>query len=178
MKKVLVIEDSRDILDNISELLQLSNYKVFTAENGKIGIETALATKPDIIICDIMMPELDGYGVLHIVHNHPELQHIPFIFLTARTEQSEVRKGMSLGADDYITKPFDTTDLLNAIESRLKKAEVSRLRYILDISSVTAGPQKFFLPSLVKKILPPFSKEDRQIFTKKDGWFIRKVITL
>jgi DNA-binding response OmpR family regulator len=163
MKKVLVIEDSRDILDNISELLQLSNYKVFTAENGKIGIETALATKPDIIICDIMMPELDGYGVLHIVHNHPELQHIPFIFLTARTEQSEVRKGMSLGADDYITKPFDTTDLLNAIESRLKKAEVSRLRYI----ERDSWPTEIFSSLLGEKNIASFLEGRSADFYKK-----------
>ena len=125
MKKVLVIEDNTEILDNISELLELSNYRVFTALNGKLGVESALANNPDLIICDIMMPELDGYGVLHIVHNHPDLQHIPFIFLTAKTEQAEIRKGMSMGADDYILKPFDTTDLLNAVESRLKKAQLA-----------------------------------------------------
>ena len=124
MKKVLVIEDSKEILENTAEILELSNYRVFTAENGKIGIEKALINKPDLILCDIMMPELDGYGVLHMVQNHPELQHTPFIFLTAKTDPSDMRKGMSLGADDYIPKPFDPTDLLNAIEGRLKKAEL------------------------------------------------------
>ena len=115
MKKVLVIEDNKEILENTAEILELSNYHVFTAENGKIGIERALANKPDLILCDIMMPELDGYGVLHMVQSHPELQHTPFIFLTAKTDLSEIRKGMSLGADDYIPKPFDPTDLLTAV---------------------------------------------------------------
>jgi DNA-binding response OmpR family regulator/CRP-like cAMP-binding protein len=124
MKKVLVIEDNQDILENTAEILELSNYKVFTANNGKTGVEQALANKPDLILCDIMMPELDGYAVLHMVQKNPELENTPFIFLTAKTEQSDIRKGMSLGADDYIPKPFDATDLLNAIEGRLKKAEI------------------------------------------------------
>lgn len=124
MKKVLVIEDNHDILENTAEILELSNYKVFTAANGKLGVEQALAHKPDLILCDIMMPELDGYGVFHMIHNNPEFEHTPFIFLTAKSEQSEIRKGMSLGADDYIPKPFDPTDLLVAIESRLKKSEL------------------------------------------------------
>lgn len=126
MKKILVIEDNKDILENTAEILELSNYKVYTALNGKLGIEQALAHKPDLILCDIMMPELDGYGVLHIVQKNPDLQQIPFIFLTAKIEREDVRKGMSLGADDYISKPFDPTDLLNAIEGRLKKSDLIR----------------------------------------------------
>jgi DNA-binding response OmpR family regulator len=128
MKKILIIEDNPDILENTSEILELSNYTVITAQNGKEGVERALANKPDLILCDIMMPELDGYGVLHMVQKNPELQQTPFIFLTAKSEREEMRKGMSLGADDYITKPFDPTDLLNAIEGRLKKAELIRQR--------------------------------------------------
>lgn len=128
MKKILVIEDNKDILENTAELLELSNYKVFKAANGKEGVEQALAQTPDLILCDIMMPELDGYGVLHMVQKHPDLQNVPFIFLTALTEKHDIRKGMSLGADDYISKPFDTTDLLNAIENRLKKAEAINKR--------------------------------------------------
>ena len=126
MKKVLVIEDNNDIRENTAEILELSNYLVETASNGKEGVELARLQKPDIILCDIMMPELDGYGVLHMIQKNPDLQQTPFIFLTAKTEQSEMRKGMSLGADDYIPKPFDPTDLLNAIESRLKKSELAR----------------------------------------------------
>jgi CRP-like cAMP-binding protein/CheY-like chemotaxis protein len=123
MKKVLIIEDSKDILENTAEILELSNYQVFTAENGRQGIASAVANLPDLILCDIMMPELDGYGVLHMVQNNPQLRNTPFIFLSAKTEKDEIRRGMSLGADDYIPKPFDPTDLLNTIESRLKKAE-------------------------------------------------------
>ena len=124
MKKVLIIEDNQDILENTAEILELSNYEVVTAPNGKIGVEKALATKPDLILCDIMMPELDGYGVLHILQKNAGTEDTPFIFLTAKTEQKDVRKGMALGADDYIIKPFDTTDLLNAIEGRIKKADL------------------------------------------------------
>lgn len=124
MKTILVIEDSKDILENTAEILELSNYKVFTAPNGIAGVEMALAHKPDLILCDIMMPHLDGYGVLHMVQKNPELQHTPFIFLTAKTGATDMRKGMSLGADDYITKPFDATELLDAIEGRLKKTEL------------------------------------------------------
>lgn len=123
MKKVLLIEDNDDIRENTAEILELSNYLVYKAANGKEGVEQAIAHKPDLIICDIMMPVLDGYGVLHMIHKNPDLQHIPFIFLTAKAERVEVRKGMELGADDYITKPFNGTELLNAIEVRLKKSE-------------------------------------------------------
>jgi DNA-binding response OmpR family regulator len=128
MKKILVIEDNKDILENTTEILELSNYQVLEASNGKEGVEKAIADKPDLILCDIMMPEIDGYGVLHMVQKNPDLQHTPFIFLTAMTEKEEVRKGMSLGADDYITKPFDPTDLLNAIESRLRKSDLLKQR--------------------------------------------------
>jgi CheY-like chemotaxis protein len=121
MKTILLIEDSDDIRETTAELLELANYQVLTAENGKIGIEMALRQKPDLVICDIMMPVLDGYGVLHIFGQNPQLQHIPFIFLTAKTERSDLRKGMEMGADDYLTKPFQEIELLNAIESRLRR---------------------------------------------------------
>lgn len=136
MKKVLIIEDNQNILENTAEILELSNYKVFTAANGKIGVEQAITNKPDLILCDIMMPELDGYGVLHMIQKNPDLQYTPFIFLTARTEQNDIRKGMSLGADDYITKPFNPTDLLNAIEGRLQKADLIRNRISQGIQGV------------------------------------------
>lgn len=124
MKKILLIEDNDDIRNNTAEILELSNYKVIAAENGKVGIEKAIGSKPDLIICDIMMPELDGYGVLHAVQKNDTIKNTPFIFLTAKTERSEMRKGMELGADDYITKPFNGTELLNAVDSRLKKLEL------------------------------------------------------
>jgi CRP/FNR family cyclic AMP-dependent transcriptional regulator len=124
MKKVLIIDDNESIRDNTAEILELANYSVLKAENGKTGVALAISSKPDLIVCDIMMPELDGYGVLNILQHNPELKNIPFIFLTAKAENSEFRRGMGLGADDYITKPFSGTDLLNSVQSRLRKAEV------------------------------------------------------
>jgi len=129
MKKILLIEDNPDIRENTSEILTLAGYQVSTAENGKIGVDLAQRVKPDLIICDIMMPELDGYGVLHILNKNAETSAIPFIFLTAKTEKTDIRKGMTLGADDYLTKPFDDTDLLNAIETRLRKHDLRSKQY-------------------------------------------------
>src|SRR4051812_45364704 len=106
MKKILLIEDNEDIRENTAEILALANYIVVTAPDGKVGVEEAFKTKPDLIICDIMMPVLDGYGVLHMLHKNKETQDTPFIFLSARTDRCDVRKGMDIGADDYITKPF------------------------------------------------------------------------
>ncbi len=110
--------------ENTAEILSLASYEVITAVNGKEGAEAAQKVLPDLIVCDIMMPELDGYGVLHILSKRPETASIPFIFLTAKAEKQDMRKGMNLGADDYLTKPFDDTELLNAIEVRLKKHEL------------------------------------------------------
>ncbi len=121
MKKIVLVEDNTDILDNMAEILELAGYKVFTAENGKAGFHQAKNNQPDIIISDIMMPELDGFGLLHLLQKQTELQDIPFIFLTAKTDRPDFRKGMEMGADDYITKPFNDTELLNAIERRLEK---------------------------------------------------------
>ncbi len=124
MKSILVIDDNKDIRENTAEILDLAGYKTYTAENGKSGVDAAIREKPDVIVCDIMMPDLDGYGVLHLLKKNPETQHIPFIFLTAKTERSDFRKGMEMGADDYIPKPFEDIELLNAIEVRLKKNEL------------------------------------------------------
>jgi CheY-like chemotaxis protein/CRP-like cAMP-binding protein len=129
MKSVLVIDDNPDIRENTAEILELAGYKTFTAENGKKGVEVAQHEKPDVIVCDIMMPELDGYGVLHLLRKNADTEHIPFVFLTAKTERSDFRKGMEMGADDYITKPFEDIELLNAIEVRLKKAEILNHKY-------------------------------------------------
>ncbi len=123
MRKILLIEDNYEIRENTAEILELADYQVVTATNGKDGFEKALKEIPDLIICDIMMPVLDGYGLLHLVNKNEHLKSIPFIFLTAKTERSDFRKGMEMGADDYITKPFTDIELLNAVESRLKKIE-------------------------------------------------------
>ena len=124
MATILLIEDNKDILENTAEILELAGYKVLMAENGKIGVTLAIEHIPALIVCDIMMPVLDGYGVIHMLQKNTQTQNIPFIFLTAKAERNEIRKGMDLGADDYITKPFDGTELLNAIESRLRKSEL------------------------------------------------------
>ena len=123
MTKILLVEDNNDIRENTSEILEMANYHVATAVNGKAGYELAVKEQPDLIICDIMMPVLDGYGLLHLINKNENLKSIPFIFLTAKTERSDFRKGMEMGADDYITKPFTDIELLNAIESRLEKAK-------------------------------------------------------
>ncbi|MGB3468610.1 MAG: response regulator [Cyclobacteriaceae bacterium] len=122
-KKILVIEYNYEMRDNICELLELSNYRTFEADNGKAGVKTAISEIPDLIICDIMMPGLDGYEVLYMLSKNPETASIPFIFLSAKSEKEDFRKGMELGADDYLTKPFEEIDLLSAIERRLKKHE-------------------------------------------------------
>ncbi len=126
---ILVIDDNTDIRENTAEILDLAGYKTFTAENGKRGVELAIKERPTVIVCDIMMPELDGYGVLHLLRKNPDTKNIPFIFLTAKTERSDFRKGMEMGADDYITKPFEDIELLNAVEIRLKKLSILDQKY-------------------------------------------------
>ncbi|WP_115812927.1 response regulator [Winogradskyella pacifica] len=124
MKKVLLIEDDTVLRENTAELLEFSNYEVITAANGKLGLEMAMHKKPDIIVCDIMMPIINGYGVLEGLSKHQDTKFIPFIFLSAKTERQDVRKGMDLGADDYITKPFTEDEIVSAIESRIAKAAI------------------------------------------------------
>jgi len=133
MKTILIIEDNEDIRENVAEILMLSNYKVIMANNGKEGIETAQEKHPDLIICDIMMPGVDGYGVLHVLHKDPDTQNIPFIFLTSKSERSDFRIAMEMGADDYITKPFAGNELLNAIESRFKKIDILKKQLTPDL---------------------------------------------
>ncbi len=137
MSSLLIIDDHDEIRENIAEILTLAGYRVITAENGKRGVEAAIKEKPDLVICDIMMPELDGYGVLHLLKKNPETENIPLIFLTAKTERADLRKGMEMGADDYITKPFDDIELLNAIEIRLKKHDILHTKYPVNEKGAT-----------------------------------------
>lgn len=123
MKTILLIEDTPEMRENIAEVLQLAPYSVLQATNGREGVELARRAHPALILCDIMMPELDGYGVLHILSKDPATAGIPFIFLSAKAETADFRYGMNLGADDYLTKPFDDITLLNAVELRLRKSE-------------------------------------------------------
>ncbi|MEO7445787.1 MAG: response regulator [Ferruginibacter sp.] len=136
MKQLLLIEDNHELRENTAEILELAGYGVRTAENGKTGVELALQQRPDLIICDIMMPVLDGYGVLHLLNKNEGLKGIPFIFLTAKAERSDFRKGMEMGADDYITKPFSDIELLTAVESRLKKLDLLSKHYNADATGI------------------------------------------
>jgi len=162
MKKVLVIEDNTEVRENIAEILELSNYKVLTAEDGRRGVEVALREVPDLIVCDIMMPVLDGYGVLHLLSKHIETYGIPFIFLTAKSEKADVRKGMEMGADDYLTKPFDGIELLNAIEVRMKKASAMKKHTANDLDDVNN-----FISDAKKTGNLKLTSDEREVFDYK-----------
>jgi len=164
MKKITIIEDNIDVRENLAEILELSGYEVSTAENGKLGVKSVREHRPDLILCDVMMPELDGFGVLKILNQDTELRHIPFMFLTAKAEKSDFRKGMGLGADDYITKPYDDVQLLEAIEMRLNKAS-----QIKAIDNTDTGIRRFFDVAKGERALSKLS-ENREVRTyqKKD----------
>ncbi|HJU45853.1 MAG TPA: response regulator [Chitinophagaceae bacterium] len=164
MKTILIIDDHNEIRENIAEMLTLGGYKAIMAENGKRGVEIALKEKPSLIVCDIMMPELDGYGVLHLLRKNSETENIPFIFLTAKSERGDFRKGMEMGADDFITKPFDDIELLNAIEMRLKKYEVLQGKYPSDDSGLNRLVKDLQDSGLFEMDLDNF---DSEVFTKK-----------
>jgi len=136
MKTILIIEDNNDIRESTAEILELAGYTVYQGENGKRGVDLAFQHKPDLILCDIMMPELDGYGVLYLLSKNVETASIPFIFLTAKAERVDFRKGMEMGADDYLTKPFDDIELLSAIESRLEKKRRQEEYYSKSLQSL------------------------------------------
>jgi CheY-like chemotaxis protein len=121
MKTALIIEDNLEIRENTTEILELAGYKVITAHNGKEGIVEAEEKLPDVILCDIMMPELDGYGVIKQMKKNPVTAKIPFIYVTASTEKSEIKVALDMGADGYVRKPFDVSELLNAINTAIKK---------------------------------------------------------
>jgi DNA-binding NarL/FixJ family response regulator len=122
MKRILVIEDQAPMRRNIALMLEMEGYEVLTAENGKVGVDTARQKRPDLIICDVMMPELDGHGVVQTLRGEDATATLPFIFLTARSDKADVRIGMNFGADDYLVKPVVREDLLAAVEVRLARA--------------------------------------------------------
>lgn len=167
--KILVIEDNVEICANIVSILKLANYEVDVANSGRYGIELAQQNHPELIVCDIMMPELDGYGVLHILSKEPDTANIPFIFLTAKTDLKDLRMGMNLGADDYITKPFDGLELLNVVELRLKKNNLIKTSF----RNTAVDINDFFTKT---KQLPGFHKisENKlsRIYKKKDFIFM------
>jgi DNA-binding response OmpR family regulator len=168
MKKILLIEDNLEVRENTAEILELANFNVLTAENGKIGVDMAMKEDPDLIICDIMMPELDGYGVLHILSKNKNTAKIPFIFLTAKTDKMDFRKGMNMGADDYLTKPFEDTELLDAIESRLKKREITTTDY----NQTFEGINEFITDARAVAKLEDLSNErKKRVYSKKSEIF-------
>jgi len=127
--KILVIEDNQEVRENLVEILALSNFIVLSAEDGLKGVEIAQTLTPDLILCDVMMPKLDGFGVLNILGKRPDTSGIPFVFLTAKAEIADFRRGMNLGADDYVTKPFYKDELLSVIETRLKKSKLLKKEF-------------------------------------------------
>lgn len=136
MRRILIIEDEPEMRRNITALLRFHDFETLEAENGRHGVELARREKPDLILCDVMMPELDGYGVLQALQQDAGLAAIPFIFLTAKGDKDDLRSGMNLGADDYLTKPVANTDLVNAIEARLRRSELQANReFKADFSS-------------------------------------------
>jgi DNA-binding NarL/FixJ family response regulator len=128
VKKILVIEDEPEMRRNLLTILKLEKFQPIGAENGLVGLELVKREKPDLILCDVMMPELDGHGVLEALRKHEGTASIPFIFLTAKGEKADLRSGMNLGADDYLTKPVAKADLLHAIAARLRRSEQTAQR--------------------------------------------------
>jgi DNA-binding NarL/FixJ family response regulator len=122
-KTVLLIEDNADMRRNIATILEMENYAVETCADGRRGLDAARSRHPDLILCDVMMPEMDGYEVLKALRQQPATEAVPFIFLTAKGEKRDMRQGMNLGADDYLAKPVTATELLSAIEARLARAQ-------------------------------------------------------
>jgi DNA-binding NarL/FixJ family response regulator len=136
MKRILVIEDEPEMRRNIAALLRYHDYEPIVAANGRVGVEAARREKPDLILCDVMMPELDGHGVLQALQGDTALARIPFIFLTAKGEKDDLRSGMNLGAADYLPKPVANADLVQAIETRLRRSEQQMKRdFTPDFSS-------------------------------------------
>ncbi|MBK1987201.1 response regulator [Sphaerospermopsis aphanizomenoides BCCUSP55] len=130
MSLILVIEDEIQILLNLREILELSEFSVITATDGKMGLQLAKTKHPDLILCDIMMPELNGYEVLTELRREPRTANIPLIFLTAKAERHDFRQGMDLGADDYISKPFESAEILHAVEARLERNSLLNQAYL------------------------------------------------
>lgn len=149
--KILVIEDEQGIRENIQELLEAKGFNVRTAANGKLGLHEAQDFLPHLVICDVMMPKMDGFKLLEMVRKTPSIQNVPFIFLTARIDKTDIRKGMELGADDFLTKPFTYKELLSAVETRLKRqnkivGEYAKVKHELDTNIFSTYYHEFNTP--------------------------------
>ena len=167
MKKIAVIEDNAEMRENIQEILELANYEVVSAENGRLGVDLIKNSHPDLILCDIMMPELDGYGALYYLSKDLSTSTIPFIFLSAKAEKVDMRKGMTLGADDYLTKPFNEMELLDAIETRLKRSAAIR-----ELSSGNADLNEFVRKAQTLDGLKDLALNSRtKLFARKEQIF-------
>lgn len=145
-KKILIIEDDRDVRENIRTLLEEEGFEVRSSQNGEHGVELAKAQLPDIIICDILMSGMDGYAVLTALSKLKKTRSIPFIYLTAKVERDDIRKGMHLGADDYLFKPFKADELLQAIKARLKRRETLKAESIQDTVKTKRNPKARYSP--------------------------------
>jgi len=168
-KNVLLIEDDRIVRENTAEILQFANYEVTTASNGKMGVKSVLSDPPDIIICDIMMPKLDGYGVYKILASKKKHKDIPFIFLTSKSNHLDRRKGMELGADDYLTKPFEESELLSAIEIRLQKANQKK-EYVSE-ESIHSGNNSFLKVKNIKEVIEILCNRKKHVYNKGETLF-------
>ncbi|UKN01483.1 response regulator [Paracrocinitomix mangrovi] len=164
-KKIVLIEDNDEVRENIQEILELADYEVIAGENGKIGVDLVKKHSPDLVLCDIMMPELDGYGVLHMLSRNAETSKIPFIFLTAKSENEDFRKGMNMGADDYLTKPFDDVQLLNAVEKRLDRIS----RFAQDFDGSHEGLNNFVQEAGVQDLEALTQSSRIKKYNKKDN---------
>ena len=136
MSKVLIIEDEKNIRETIKEILELNDYEIAIAENGLIGIAKALQFKPDLIVCDVMMPEMDGFDTLKNIRAINEISNTPFVFLTAKTETRDFREGMNSGADDFLNKPFNTQELLEVIKLRISKSNQAKELFVQEINNL------------------------------------------
>ena len=153
MKRILIIEDEPEMRRNITALLRFHEYDPIEAENGRVGVARAQREKPDLVLCDVMMPELDGHGVLQTLQQDDDLALVPFIFLTAKGEKDDLRSGMNLGADDYLTKPVPNADLIRAIETRLRRSQLHARREFKPDFSSTEPLQKFGLTARAAETL-------------------------
>ena len=163
MKKILLIDDNESIRENAAQVLRLAQYAVSEAENGKVGVEKAKLEIPDLIICDIVMPQLDGFGVLHVLSKYPTTAAIPFVFLTGKSERENIRKGMNLGADDYLVKPFAEQELLEVVERRLQKKQQLKSQYFHS----TTNPEDLLRASACPVLETLLSQNPKTIFIKK-----------
>jgi two-component system, OmpR family, alkaline phosphatase synthesis response regulator PhoP len=153
MTKILVIEDEVFVRENLFDLLEANNYEVICAENGFVGAVWAFEHIPDLIICDVMMPEVNGHEVLEALRQSSTTEMIPFIFLTAMADKQSIRKGMELGADDYLTKPFENIDLLKAIEVKLERRAAMEKIYVKDEKNVALSKVLVAI-NILKKVEP------------------------